>query len=584
MGLRESIAGVTPFAEISRRPTTIVYKGYDPALDRFVLLKILRSEFAVQPDVLETFRNEARLLARVTHPNVVAVHAHGVDHNTAYLITEFVEGKTLAEVVAESLLSPPAAANVTLRIARGLGAAHRAGVLHRDLKPDNVLVSEDGEIKLTDFGLAVTSDRLDEASPRIAGTLPFLAPEILQGAPPSQRSDLFSCGATFFELLTGHPAFSGNNDSDVIDAVLHRNPMRDIERFSSAPAGLIVICGKLLRKNPDDRLASCDELADQLEQWIAMHTSDTADFAMAAAVSPSVTEHGADAVTGRARVTSFSEKPPQARRKHALRWAVVAAAGVVAVPAVALMMMRGPSASDSDAEVLGAKTQPRQTEATDTVTEGSADPTPAEMSAKPVGGLLSDALDTVRDGRPVSKPIPSARDAASFTPPTTTDDGSPQQAAIVDATVVPEQEATGILSVRSVPWADVWIDGERRATTNGDSIELAPGSYEMVLRNPEFPDYSRSLVIEPGERKTLDVSLWATVARLNITVIPWAEVEVDGMVLDTIPPQKRPIILQPGTHRLTLRHPELGQIVRDVLLRAGEERTLAYNLREASAQ
>ncbi len=580
MGLRESIAGVTPFAEISRRPTTIVYKGYDPKQDRFVLLKVLRPEFAAQPDVLERFRNEARLLARVTHPNVVVVHAHGVEQNTAYLITEYVEGRTLSDVVEDSRLSPYEAAKMTLSIARGLGAAHRAGVLHRDLKPDNVLVSEEEEIKITDFGLAVTSDGLAEASPRIAGTLRYLAPEVLQGQPPSQRSDLFSCGATFFEMLTGQPAFSDEDDGRMIDAVLHRNPMRDIEQFSTAPAGLIVICGRLLRKNPDDRLASCDELEEQLTRWMAAHGADSAGPEAETATGRLAPKRADDTALQPAR-TQTPDKRPTSRR-HIVRWAVAATVALVAVPTLVLMMMRTPATPDSEGILTSESIAPVPKESNDTLTQVSGEVSLAQTSTDPIVELSSGTRNPEQGRRPrnVTPTVIDGKSQNTVLPPST--DEPAADMADVDASANLEQAAAGFLSVRSVPWAEVWINGERRTTTNGDSIELPPGAYELVLRNPEFPDYSQPITMEPGERKTLDVSLWATVARLNITVIPWAEVVVDGIVLDTIPPQKRPIILQPGTHRLTLRHPELGQIERDVLLRAGEERTLAYNLREAS--
>ncbi|MDX1740107.1 MAG: serine/threonine-protein kinase, partial [Rhodothermales bacterium] len=213
MGLRGPVAGIQPFAEISRRATTVVYKGYDSSLDRFVLLKVLRPEYSVHEDIASRFQSEARLLAKVSHPNVVAVYSYGEDDGVPYMTTEFVEGQTLNELLERGPLPPELAAAVMLRIARGLSASHGEGVLHRDLKPDNVLVSEKGQVKLTDFGLAVSEEaRPEETS--IAGTLPYMAPEIVGGEPPTASSDLFAAGTVLFELLTGRKAFAGESDSE----------------------------------------------------------------------------------------------------------------------------------------------------------------------------------------------------------------------------------------------------------------------------------------------------------------------------------------------------------------------------------
>ncbi len=142
----------------------------------------------------------------------------------------------------------------------------------------------------------------------------------------------------------------------------------------------------------------------------------------------------------------------------------------------------------------------------------------------------------------------------------------------------------GFLAVRCIPWATIWIDGDSLATASLDTLRLAAGEHEILLRNPDFPDVRRTVRIDPDEFTRLDVSLWATVARLSLTVIPWAEIEIDGAVVDTIPPQVRPLILTPGAHRLRLIHPDLGEIRRDIVLTAGEHRNLAYNMRQERSQ
>jgi serine/threonine-protein kinase len=179
------------------------------------------------------------------------------------------------------------------------------------------------------------------------------------------------------------------------------------------------------------------------------------------------------------------------------------------------------------------------------------------------------------------EPIPA--DPTDAVGSTTTDDSLAAKAMADTVDMEYTNEAgTGRLAVRFSPWASVWIDGDSLTTTSVDTLDIKAGRHEVLLRNPDFPELRRELHIRANEVTRLEISLWSTVARLSIQVVPWAEVEIDGAVVDTIPPQARPLILAPGPHTLRLLHPEYGEIQRDVVLQAGEHRELAYNMREAS--
>ncbi|WP_243664868.1 serine/threonine-protein kinase, partial [Rhodothermus marinus] len=174
MGRPERIGDLQPFAELASGPTATVYKAYQASLDRFVLLKILRPELAEDEAFVQRFEEEARLAARVQHPNVVAVYAFGREGPHVYFATEFVEGVSLRELLAHGPLPPALALYITAEVARGLKAAHEKGVLHRDLKPANILISLEGQVKLTDFGMAslLTQGGNDE----VRGTPGYLRP------------------------------------------------------------------------------------------------------------------------------------------------------------------------------------------------------------------------------------------------------------------------------------------------------------------------------------------------------------------------------------------------------------------------
>ena len=218
----EKIADIQPFAELARSATTVVYKGYQRSLGRFVLLKVLQPGLGHDDERVLRFEAEARLIAQVQHPNVVAIYAAGYDDGQAYLAAEFVEGVDGRELVARGPLPPELAVFIVLEVARGLQAAHAHGILHRDLKPSNILISHAGQVKLTDFGMASLAD--DEAGGEVRGTSGYLAPELVRGEPPTEASDLFSLGVTFYEALAGRAAFTGADTGALLDAVLHEPP------------------------------------------------------------------------------------------------------------------------------------------------------------------------------------------------------------------------------------------------------------------------------------------------------------------------------------------------------------------------
>jgi serine/threonine-protein kinase len=570
MGLRGAVAGVQPFAEISRRATTIVYKGYDSSLDRYVLLKVLRPEFAVHDDIADRFKSEAQLLARVVHPNVVSVYSYGEEGGVTYMATEYVEGQSLDKLLQGGPLPAAVAAGILQRTAAGLAAAHAEGVLHRDFKPDNILVSAKGAVKLTDFGLAVSQDAA-EKSPAMAGTLPYMAPEIIGGAAPSESSDLFAVGATFFEMLTGRKAFSGDSESEIIEGLLSASPMQDVELFTDAPSGLMVICSKLLQKDPVKRFASAADLEHALMEGpgkvtvgdvdIAAYVADPAGWALPAA-------HPRLADDRSARATADE-------RRLARRVASWALAVTVVAAAIFLLTMLLP---DADPARL---TEGSLDSATVDVLNNRVpeDQPPGASSSERTIPIPNDERKLVVEPEATQPPDPAMIDPV--VPMTAGFDSARVEVGIDTAMVV---AGPGFLAVRCIPWATIWIDGDSLATASLDTLRLAAGEHEILLRNPDFPDVQRTVRIDPDEFTRLDVSLWATVARLSLTVIPWAEIEIDGAVVDTIPPQVRPLILAPGAHRLRLIHPDLGEIRRDIVLKAGEHRHLAYNMRQERAQ
>lgn len=254
-------------ARIATGGMSTVYRGLDVRLDRPVALKVMDSRYAGDQQFLTRFQREARAIARLKDPGLVAIYDQGRDAAHPFLVMELVEGGTLRELLAERGPMPPHAAAAVLRpVLSGLGVAHRAGLVHRDIKPENVLIADDGEVKLVDFGLvrAIAEAGITSTSV-ILGTAGYLSPEQVSGAPTGPRSDVYATGILAFELLTGTTPFSG----DSALAVAHQRLDHDVPPPSSVIAGVPeqfdAFIARATARNPADRFADAGEMGEALE-------------------------------------------------------------------------------------------------------------------------------------------------------------------------------------------------------------------------------------------------------------------------------------------------------------------------------
>jgi serine/threonine protein kinase len=214
-----------------------VYRARDKKLDRDVAIKVLPQSVAADPDTLARFEREAKAIAALSHPNILAIHDFGMHDGTAYAVMELLEGETLGAKLTAGPIPPKQAVDYALQVARGLSAAHEKGIVHRDLKPDNLFVTKDRHVKILDFGLArrveVFSPDGQTSNPTVSshtqpgtviGTMGYMSPEQVRGLPVDHRSDIFSFGAILYELLTGEKAFKKDSSSDTMAAILRDEP------------------------------------------------------------------------------------------------------------------------------------------------------------------------------------------------------------------------------------------------------------------------------------------------------------------------------------------------------------------------
>ena len=256
-----------------------VYRAKDPRIGRDVALKVLPESFAQDADRLRRFEQEARATGQLNHPNILAVFDVGALDGAPYVVSELLEGDTLRERIGDTPLPVRKAIDFATQIARGLAAAHEKGVVHRDLKPDNVFVTRDGRVKILDFGLAklVGGEILTEADThtagaagtdagKVLGTVGYMSPEQVRAQPVDHRSDIFSFGSVLYEMLSGRRAFRGASNVETMNAILKEDPPELTETNRHLPPALERIVSHCLEKNPEERFQSARDIAFDLEQ------------------------------------------------------------------------------------------------------------------------------------------------------------------------------------------------------------------------------------------------------------------------------------------------------------------------------
>lgn len=246
----------------------VVYRGVDTLLGRSVTIKILRENLAGDPDVVRSFRREAHAAASLSHPNIVNVYDVGREEDVYYIIMEFIDGRSLKEVIQEEgRISPEAALSIALQICEALQHAHCHNIIHRDIKPHNILITREGRAKVTDFGIAraITSATVTYTQ-SIVGSVHYFSPEQANGGLAVERSDIYSLGIVLYEMLTGAVPFSGDTPVSIALKHVREEIPYPSELNPDIPSELEDIIMKAVEKAPDDRYASAEELAADLKE------------------------------------------------------------------------------------------------------------------------------------------------------------------------------------------------------------------------------------------------------------------------------------------------------------------------------
>ncbi|MFQ5638970.1 MAG: protein kinase [bacterium] len=559
MGTLKQIDDIRIFAEIHQGAAASVYKGFQASLDRVVLLKVLHPEFNEDADAVQRFEEEAKLIAKLQHPNVVSMYASNRTEGWTYFTAEFVEGLNLAELIQLQNVHLDLAWYILLETTKGLKAAHDKNMLHQDIKPSNILISHTGQVKLADFGMAgLQASPHSKGTGEIKGTLGYLSPEHILGDPLNKYSDIFSLGATFYEMLIGTAAFYGENPNQYFDSILNDDPTQYLKRDEAIPTPLSDICQKMLSKKPAERYQNCETLLRDLKAFkmsrkLRIKANDLAEFMMAPKSYSSQL---------RPELVQERDRQQPARRRiypYLFLFLILSFVPVYFNMYQSQESQNNLASADVPKDSLRTDPQAKSEELSSftpvTSLRSNNDPDLPPRADEALSEEKADNDSVEREGEGLNvQPLDSLATRAS------------------------DYVASGLLKISCTPWAYVFIDEDSIGSTPiVDSLPLAAGAHTLVFKNPDFPEFQTVIEIRPDSLTQYEYSLWSSVGILYLEVNPWAHVYIDGEFRDTTP-QDGPLIVIPGRHDLVLQHPKLEKLEDTFQISAGDTLNLKYHL------
>ena len=326
-------------SQVARGGTAQVYLARDIILGRPVALKVLFPELSTDHAFVERFRREAQAAASLSHPNIVPVYDWGESDDTYFIVMEYVDGEPLASIIhTQAPITPGSAAQVAADIAKALSYAHRHGVVHRDVKPGNVLITSDGQVKVTDFGIARAMGSIDDQVTQtglVMGTATYFSPEQAQGLDVDGRSDIYALGVVLYEMLVGRPPFVGDTPVSIAYQHVQETPPRPRSLNPDIPPALEAIVLQAIAKLPAERYQTADELRADLERFLRNQTvlatppSEFAGAPLTEAVPRSATTPPVDAPTA-------TEPAPVRVRTTTPYWSIAAVVLLIATVLVGI--------------------------------------------------------------------------------------------------------------------------------------------------------------------------------------------------------------------------------------------------------
>lgn len=497
--------------EVGRGSMGVVFQCLDPHIDRMVAAKVLRTDRLESENFVKRFLKEAKVIGRLTHPNIVTIYDVGEEQGVVYIAMEFLEGVPLSEVVRGTLPSIKVVLELGVQLAEALDYAHQKGVVHRDMKPSNIVVQADGLLKITDFGIAHVDDAtatLQTQAGDLMGTPAYMSPEQVLGQSVDGRTDIFSLGIILYELATGRRPFGGESKSlvTIFNDIVGITPVEPVALALPVPEGLSRLIMKALQKDPAERFQSGKELSEALKACLEV-TAPAPAAAPAASVAEPLTQ--------------------RSRKSPAMAAGVVAALVILAGGAYFLAFQSGPTVPPAPVARLSPG-------AGNPLGPGAARP----MSASPLPGSLSPKTEVFLPkvttnpasaaGSAASEPKPAklaqrlpktsdrpkmASQRPAAVPPVDAVPNSPAEAtrsADAPAAVLKQVQQFAFLKVGSSPsGARVFINGAQKGTTPM-IVKLDLGHYQVRFSRSGYQEVERQITLEKMKEYPLSETLTPT--------------------------------------------------------------------------
>jgi serine/threonine-protein kinase len=576
--------------ELGRGSMGVVYQGFDPVIGRTVAIKTMLPEGLSPQEFQEykaRFQREAMAAGILAHPNIITVYDFGEDNGLLYLAMEFLEGKSLEKIVQEQVVLPvETILPIYDQVCSALDHAHRNKVVHRDVKPANIMILQNGLVKVTDFGIAKMMAMGMTQAGQILGTPNYMSPEQVKGRQIDGRSDIFSLGVILYELVTGEKPFGGQNITTVIYKIINENPIPPRELDASIHAGLSYVISKALAKNIDERYQTCSEMAEDLRNYKNLGGSSGAvgQGTMVMTAFPG----GADYVeppTPLPAQTMPLQAPPQAPPPP-----VPAAVDETPVAQPLNIYMPPPPASRQQAipqiawvlgalllvalmgvvvyfRVIAPQNKAGKQEAVTQSEKVNENPQPPVTPPAPAGGTA--ATGATATGEQPTPPKPQEA------PP------KPEVASKPETHTRPAGSKMGQLSViANVEGARITIDGQSDPSwlTPHTFADVSAGAHNIAISKDGYESIQQSVTVEGGKTSSVTGSLSAPSAELDILTKPaGAEILIDGKSYGPSPVR---LTLAPGNHTYTAKLPGAAPYEKTVTLQSGSITTKTINFSE----
>ena len=522
------------FTELQHGPITRVYKAIQPELQRMVLVKQLNPDLVLDDELIERFKQEGSILAKINSANVITIFDFGFEDSVPFLVTEFIEGNTLAELLETVGHFPwDICLHILQQITAGVQAIHRHNLIHQDIKPENIFISNQGEVKLGDLGFSVS---LADKEKQVQGTPAYLPPEVILESEMDFRGDLYALGLVAFEMLTGDNPFAADDMQTIFNRIVNLQPRSVNGIRPDVPPEFSEIVAKLMKRDPAERIQSADALVQKLEQvrasvGVKVDRQSLVRF---------LNEPGAYQMT---RVIREEKPVPPAEQKQSQQPRLWMAAGLIVTAIIFIFFLQ----QLSDGFSFFKKTDIPPIENQNHVI--APDDSSAHFdSNNKINDKPTD--ETLKTNAEITRPNLTTRDTATI----------PIAADVKRDTIF----------ITSDPKSVVFL--------NNDSLGITPlaigytsgaDQFALELRSPGFPIIKK--MINPGDAtaQNFHINLWKEVAYLDVAILPWGEIWMDGDSID-VSPMNRLIVLSPGNHRLTVRHPTLKNVTVPFFVAVGE--------------